>query len=403
MKKWIWFLAFILAVTGAAGQWIKLNPGTAEPLSGVFFCDTRTGYVVGDHGLIIRTGDGGEHWQILNSGTAEWLKSVFFTGSDTGYVAGTEGTILITADGGNTWDRQLSGTTATLRSIQFIDRLTGYMLGPAELLKTTDGGCHWTVYPVDALGGELCSVYFTSADTGYIAGGSDGSGFCKGFVLRSTDGGVTWIPVHQSFDLFNSVVFPAPHIGYVSGTGGTILKTMDGGESWSSTQGEMIDALCFLDADRGYGAGSSGTIIKTMNGGEAWSKQKSGTSEHLVAICFPAEDTGFAVGGCTKACCPSSCTILKTTNGGYFPIGGTYENGSQAPPFVSPNPATAMISVTVQRTCILSFIDARGTRIYTGTFKAGTTMIGCAGWPRGCYVLRGDERTRDHPVIVVLR
>jgi hypothetical protein len=64
--------------------------------------------------------------------------------------------------------------------------------------------------------------------------------------------------------------FPGEDTGYVSGEAGAILKTTDGGSSWTGREppgvGEL-SAVCFVTAQTGYVAGSSGTIMKTMNGG----------------------------------------------------------------------------------------------------------------------------------------
>jgi photosystem II stability/assembly factor-like uncharacterized protein len=61
--------------------------------------------------------------------------------------------------------------------------------------------------------------------------------------------------------------------GWVSGAGGTILRTLDGGSTWtpqSSGTPEDLNAVFFLTPSRGWAVGTNGTILSTSNGGAAW-------------------------------------------------------------------------------------------------------------------------------------
>jgi len=121
-----------------------------------------------------------------------------------------------------------------------------------------------------------------------------------------------WVPQNSgTTNDLKSVCFPIANKGYAVGTGGTILKTTDGGETWmtqvSGTTKDLF-SLCFTNAVTGYAVGDSGTILKTTTGGAYWNPQSSGTSNNLRCVQFPAEDTGYAVG--------TGSIVLKTTNGG---------------------------------------------------------------------------------------
>ena len=63
----------------------------------------------------------------------------------------------------------------------------------------------------------------------------------------------------------------------------------------------------FVDAQTGWAVGWVGTILKTTNGGSTWSIQNSGTPYHIYSIQFIDNQTGWAVG---------DSAILKTSNGG---------------------------------------------------------------------------------------
>jgi photosystem II stability/assembly factor-like uncharacterized protein len=99
--------------------------------------------------------------------------------------------------------------------------------------------------------------------------------------------------------------------GYVAGRGGAILKTSDGGTTWSIlTSGTLKDlySLCFTDVNTGYVVGDSGLILKTINGGADWNPESSGTFHRLHDLFFTNPNTGYI--------CGESGLILKTINGG---------------------------------------------------------------------------------------
>src|ERR1039457_5795950 len=43
--------------------WEKRDTGTTERLRAMAFLDTKRGFVIGDHGLMVATEDGGNHWK----------------------------------------------------------------------------------------------------------------------------------------------------------------------------------------------------------------------------------------------------------------------------------------------------------------------------------------------------
>src|SRR5690606_29109334 len=107
------------------------------------------------------------------------------------------------------------------------------------------------------------------------------------------------------------VFFSDEITGFTVGTGGTILKTSDGGNNWISQMSgtsENLTSVFFTDNYNGYIVGYSGTILKTGDGGNTWIPQLSSTNNNLRAIYFTNQNTGFIVG--------DYGTILKTINGG---------------------------------------------------------------------------------------
>jgi hypothetical protein len=111
-------------------------------------------------------------------------------------------------------------------------------------------------------------------------------------------------------DLY-SVSFSNVDIGSAVGEYGTILRTTNGGTTWTmQTSGTVNDLIgvSFTDANNGTAVGASGTILRTTNGGTLWAIQKSGTTNWLLDVFLSSPNIGVVVGECG--------TILRTTNGG---------------------------------------------------------------------------------------
>src|SRR5215813_4098595 len=94
------------------------------------------------------------------------------------------------------------------------------------------------------------------------------------------------------------------------GGSGTILRTDDGGITWtlqSSGTNNSLWAVSFVDANTGTAVGARGTILRTDDGGITWTPQFSGTTENLTSVSFVDANTGIAVG---------VRVILRTDDGG---------------------------------------------------------------------------------------
>ncbi|MFN8627771.1 MAG: YCF48-related protein [Candidatus Binatia bacterium] len=100
-------------------------------------------------------------------------------------------------------------------------------------------------------------------------------------------------------DKFFDVHARDPENAIVVGYGGKILRTADGGFTWSQVRSGTTRALyrlCFVDANTGWISGQDGAILRTTDGGLTWQPQKSGTDVYLFSIHFVDNRHGWAVG-----------------------------------------------------------------------------------------------------------
>jgi len=101
----------------------------------------------------------------------------------------------------------------------------------------------------------------------------------RGHILLSDDGGQSWRqqPVPTQTTL-TSVFFINQQLGWAAGHAAVILRTTDGGESWTKVNedpaGEQpILDLWFRDERFGYAVGAYGLFLETTDGGETWQER----------------------------------------------------------------------------------------------------------------------------------
>ncbi|MDF7798995.1 YCF48-related protein [Pontiellaceae bacterium B1224] len=135
-----------------------------------------------------------------------------------------------------------------------------------------------------------------------------------GTIIRSDDGGQTWT-VQDSGSIWelNAVWFTDAQNGWVGSQRG-MLRTTDGGITWSQQTGisvnDVIYTLHFVSNQKGWAAGGSGKVYSTVDGGNSWTPQATGLplTVWLDDVFFVDDLHGWAVG--------SGGTIIRTTDGG---------------------------------------------------------------------------------------
>lgn len=255
-------------------NWSHKISGVPTDLKDVEYINPTTIIVVGDGGTILKSTNGGMGWTPINSGTPEMFYSLCVNGTDV-YACGQNGVILKSTDEGDSWTDVSPGTGGHVFEMFFTSPTTGYAVGTqAYIHKTTNGGASWTTtYDYDSGISEdfqLRSIYFTDANNGYIVGKNSFAN--QAILVRTTNGGATWIPQVVLGTHYVDIKFSSSDIGYIISQNETwntsaIFRTIDGGANWtlqSSIPKAQTD-IAFPSANVGYTCGLNGTIFKSIN------------------------------------------------------------------------------------------------------------------------------------------
>lgn len=151
-----------------------------------------------------------------------------------------------------------------------------------------------------------------------------------GFVQSTTDNGATWSTIiadTNGEDIYEAD-FPTATTGYICGTSGLLMKSVDGGMSWSYLNSGTTSTLWFLDfhdENLGIACGASGVILRTSDGGATWTQITSPGSTTLYSVLFVNATTVYMTASSTTI-----GRLFKSTDGGL-----TFTNISANVPFVA--------------------------------------------------------------------
>jgi photosystem II stability/assembly factor-like uncharacterized protein len=282
LKGWVCSHEGLLWKTTNGGlTWDEINLGFSNSFFGIYFIDENTGWIIGSDGLLLKTTDGGQIWNQLNIGTSYGLFDIFFIDENNGWIAtGTinNSQVLKTTDGGQSWNEYTNGIDNNI-TIFFKDSNNGWVGGwGPNLSRTTDGGITWELQ-YSGTNSSRMDIFFVNESIGWIFGNP---------ITKTTDGGNSWFVISQfgGSTVVNSGIFLNENVGWICGSEsgiGKILKTTNGGITWVeefSVYNKPLYEIFFLDSQNGWVIGMDGFIAKydttkyinvlSPNGGEQW-------------------------------------------------------------------------------------------------------------------------------------
>jgi len=256
---WICGHAGLILNTKDGGKtWTEQKSNTESYLFAIYPTSPTHVYAVGDKSTLVETTDAGATWRPRKVGSGGEKVSedialavqdpifydVEFADAQNGWIVGEFGTIKHTADGGQTWVAQQQ----TLLGEGIVD-----------------------IFDLPTLFG----VHFVNNQEGIAAG-------LEGRVAHTKDGGNTWafekidekVPVEDP--LYAPFLFPDGK-GWAIGSGGEVVTHEPGEPAWKRAKLGMrlftwLRGIDFYDQNNGWIVGGFGTILKTKDGGKTWTQ-----------------------------------------------------------------------------------------------------------------------------------
>ncbi len=181
--------------------------------SGIHFLNVSTGWITGtvvvsDLAWLYVSHDGGSTWYQQSlaltpgvpSAQLSLISPTFFSATDgilpvmfSDHISGRgiATDIYVTHDGGTTWKSTVP-LPAAFGTIDFVDMQHGWVTDGMVLYNTSDGGQHWAKLSSGADFKQITYLSFVSSTIGWAIGSQSNT---SSFLLKTTNGGKTWTPI----------------------------------------------------------------------------------------------------------------------------------------------------------------------------------------------------------------
>lgn len=275
----MWPQAYAAAPEAQANYSIPSAKAARSLLLDVVIAGSRL-VVVGDRGHILYSDDQGASWVQAKVPTRQMLTAVYFVDARHGWAVGHDAQVLASDDGGVTWRKQYENLAleAPLLGVWFKDAANGFAVGAyGALLTTSDGGEHWQDVS-ERLDNEdqlHLNAIASVKDAGLFIVGEQGS------MFRSADWGQTWQRVEGPYEgsLFGVVGTAQANTLLAFGLRGNLWRSTDFGDSWHNIALEggrgplefgLAGASLLADGTLAL-VGNGGTVLRSSDGGQTFS------------------------------------------------------------------------------------------------------------------------------------
>ncbi len=298
MKKIVTFLMINLCCNLSFSQtnWTLIHNDTLYyRYDDVFFLDDHVGWAVnGGGGSVFKTIDGGETWE-LKFQTAYYLRNIEFLNENIGFLGTLDNKFYRSTDGGDTWDSiTISPNPPAVCGLDAVGSSTIYGCGAyfsasPNVIKSIDSGVTWEYIDMSAYATGLVEILFINEQLGYVSGKSS----TGGIILKTEDGGVSWTEIYNSQTPGDYVwklqlLENNTHIygSIQSEVSGRLLKSADSGNTWETKPfiDNMVQAVGFITPDHGWMGGHTTGFYETTDGGDTWSSLLVGSNLNRIFV-----------------------------------------------------------------------------------------------------------------------
>ncbi len=280
---------------GTTYQWqlLENSPVANSRTDDIWFFDSLTGWLVNSSGYVCKTEDGGNNWTpkfflAPNLPSLPYLRCMSWANRKIGWFGAVTGlggadlqhppvntpsqyirTLLYqTTDGGETWhpvENLPEGSPAGICGFHAVNERVAYgsgtndpgLPGPA-IIKTRDNGANWELIDMRKYASNLIDIYFFDEDNGFVVGG-----------------------LNDPKAKIDFKDYPVPRLSRYGQVKPVVLRTKDGGKSWTNTTANIKDfqagewgwKIQFLNQTHGFVSLENfrnASILVTTDGGNSW-------------------------------------------------------------------------------------------------------------------------------------
>jgi photosystem II stability/assembly factor-like uncharacterized protein len=331
MKKIFLLLIIALAVnTINAQSWVYLSTlPSPDAVSSISVVDQNVIWVCGDATACYRSTNGGFNWLPAYTG----LPSVALYGisaldANTCWVGTGTGSIYKTTNGGTSWTLQQAVSGSFINGIKMFNSNFGVYTGdptgsgqPYQMRRTVNGGTNWVLASTSPIASSEFGVInawdWMDTSTFWVGSANTTPSATSAKIYRTTTGFFgTWSFATLSGTggtaglYYQAIAFINATSGLAGSNASTIMKTTDGGVTWSAasnppgvTSYAAINMHGFKDASGIIRVSINETagykVFRTTNLGTSWTQETlptQGTTNGLQHMQFINQNLGYAGG-----------------------------------------------------------------------------------------------------------
>lgn len=206
-----------------------------------------------------------------------------------------------------------------VRDIHFFNASTGVAITyEGKIYRSIDNGVTWTLqYSNPTPNQPFYQIHFIDANIGYVVGGSNSCGGTGcippgGVILKTLDGGNSWTNVLQIHDVeFVSISSNSSGdlFAISNGSKGRIIKSINAGLNWTTIDSTDFSLIKITFSNNyGFCTGINGKIIRSNDNGNTWELSTTLSANYTNDIKFNTGN-GF--------CITNNQTVYKTVDNGY--------------------------------------------------------------------------------------
>jgi photosystem II stability/assembly factor-like uncharacterized protein len=226
---------------------------------------------VGQRGHILYSDDGGQHWLQAQVPVSSDLVAVYFATPSQGWAVGHDGVVLHSSDTGVTWDRQLDGRQVGPMVLAYYQQQLAVQPANEALIARVADAQRMS----EGADQSFLDVWFENDQVGYVVGAFN-------LILRTDNGGRSWTPWLDRTDNPSALnLYALRPIGdqlFIVGEQGLVLKLDPVAGHFNATPMPYNGSFFGITGKPGMALvyGLRGNVYRSIDDGKNWTKVELG-------------------------------------------------------------------------------------------------------------------------------